>query len=127
MATTRNRRLKASPSIEEKPVESPQVEENNKTSKPDEKKVEPPKKDKVILEASLDESVKSPQVEEDKETPVPVLLNDTEILKGSRVKSSRGVGTVILVKKSNHDRIKIKSDSGQYYYALRKDLKLLES
>lgn len=40
MATTRNRRAKASPPVEVKPVEAPQAEEVKEAPKPVEKKVE---------------------------------------------------------------------------------------
>lgn len=47
MATTRNKRAKASPPVEVKPVEAPQAEEVKEAPKSVEKKVEAPKEAKT--------------------------------------------------------------------------------
>ena len=126
MATTRNRRAKASPPVEVKPVEAPQAEEVKEAPKPVEKKVAAPQA-KQALKAP------EPQVEEVKEAPKPVEKKVEKSLPKiielkSIVSGSRGVGEVIIVDKVDGDEgadlITVKTETGQYR-ARRKNLVLV--
>ena len=116
MATTRNRRVKVSSPVEEKPVEAPQIEEVKEVSKPVEKKIEAPQTEEV-------KEVSKPVVEKKVKKSLPVTIELKSLVSGKR-----GIGKVIRIDKINEDKdadlLLIKTETGQYR-ARRSDLVLI--